>query len=153
MLNTELILLILLACIAVGLVNLLYLLNRFYSFCTKEYSLFREYQAYRDYQGFYRSGLNTPLARIIEYAQREAGITLTWGAREMLIIPVIESLEAGGDVNWEQIEKSIRDLVMTIAEDRAPEYLPHGSRNSISMIRGFYKRFCNIPPFCSRKEG
>lgn len=94
-----------------------------------------------------------PLQQIIEHAQDAAGIRLTWGAREMLTIPILEYIELKGRVDWEEVDNSIRDLMRTMAEDQSSQHLPGNSRNSIALIRGFHKRFCNIPPFCSRKEG
>jgi hypothetical protein len=71
----------------------------------------------------------------------------------MLTIPIMETIESVGGVEWNEVTNSIRDLVVTIAEEQDSKYLPRKTRNSISLIRGFYKRFCNIPPFCSRIEG
>lgn len=99
----------------------------------------------------FRSRWNFPLFDIIERAELDAGIRLTWGAREMLAIPVIETIEARGDVSWSVVDSSIRDVVRTMAEERGPEESSE-RRNSISAIRAFWRRFCNIPPFCSRTD-
>lgn len=91
------------------------------------------------------------LSEIIDRAERRAGITLSWGAREMLIIPVIESIETGRH-DLESVERSISDLIETAAEKHYPEYLSNGECNSVSIIKAFHKRYCNIPPFCERTE-
>ncbi len=106
-------------------------------------------------EGWLRYSLffSPPLLEIIARAERDLGVRLTWGAREMLIIPVLETLEREGSVDWHEVDSSIRVIVSTIAEHRQPEHERGKARNSISVIRGFFQRFCNIPPFCSRKEG
>ena len=92
-----------------------------------------------------------PLFEIIERAEFETGIRLSWGAREMLAIPVIETIEARGDVSWSEVDNSIRDVVRTMAEEQGPDESGR-TRNSVAAIRAFWRRFCNIPPFCSRRE-
>src|SRR2546421_11130475 len=57
------------------------------------------------------------LTLMLERAQREAQVELTWGARQMLIIPVVETIQRQGRVDWDKIEESIRDIVRTIGEE------------------------------------
>ncbi|HBB89137.1 MAG TPA: hypothetical protein DC047_16140 [Blastocatellia bacterium] len=92
------------------------------------------------------------LFSIIARAERQSQVELTWGAREMLAIPVIETLQLEGRVNWPQVDQSIGDIVRTMAEEGQRAQLPPRTRDSVSVIGGFFKRFCNIPPFCSRTE-
>lgn len=94
----------------------------------------------------------TPLLRIIERAERKSQVNLTRSAREMLVIPVVEVLETEGGIDWDQVDVSIQDIVRTIAEETAQESKVFPMRNSLSVIRAFHRRFCNIPPFCSRIE-
>jgi len=93
-----------------------------------------------------------PLDDFIRDAEIQAGVRLTWHARQLLILPVVESYERGEDVSLAQIDESIRDIVKTIAKDPSPDDGPGRSRSSRSVIRGFHRRFCNIPPFCSRRD-
>jgi hypothetical protein len=95
---------------------------------------------------------------IIDRTQEDARITLSWGAKEILMIPVLETIESKGYAEWGEIEYSIQRLVNTMAE--SPDYLDdevndqyskRKKRNSISLIRGFHENFCNIPPFCARR--
>lgn len=89
------------------------------------------------------------LHEIIKHAELKAGILLSWGAHEMLAIPILESIESEGGVDWSEVEESVNSLVSTIAaEDLSRRKTP----NSIALIWSFWKNFCNIPPFCSRKE-
>lgn len=93
-----------------------------------------------------------PLEELILNAERQSDVRLTWGAREMLRIPVIEAIEAQGDVDWAQVDVSIRDIVGSMSESQAERGQPSMFRDSRSVIRAFFKRFCNIPPFCSRTD-
>jgi len=102
------------------------------------------------WEEYYHPGF--PLFEMISAAERDAGVQLTWGARQMLIIPVAEALELRGEVDWRDVEGSIRDIVRTVAEEPAPEERDRSVRSSISVIRAFFRRFCNIPPFCSRRD-
>lgn len=92
------------------------------------------------------------LFSIIASAELESQVDLTWGAREMLTIPVIETMQIRREVNWDEVEGSIRDIVRTIAQEGERRQLPPRTRDSVSVIGGFFRRFCNIPPFCSRTE-
>jgi hypothetical protein len=85
----------------------------------------------------------------IEQAEYESRTRLTPGAHEMLVIPVMEIMESEGDVDWIEVKRSVSSLVKGIAEDVS---LESRKPNSIDLIRSFAKNFCNIPPFCSRKE-
>lgn len=95
------------------------------------------------------------LEGIIDDAEEQAGIFLTWGAREMLIIPIIEKIKLyDSHIDLIEIKKSITDIVNTIKEYDGGKYFhSKRKRDSISVIWGFHKRFCNIPPFCSRIKG
>jgi hypothetical protein len=92
------------------------------------------------------------LFEMITAAERDAGVQLTWGARQMFIIPIVGALELRADVDWRDVESSIRDIVRTVAEEPAPEERDRATRSSLSVIRAFFRRFCNIPPFCSRRD-
>jgi hypothetical protein len=98
-------------------------------------------------------GPRYPLWDIIDRAADDAGIVLTWGAREMLSIPVAEILEMRDDVNWGEVNESVQAIVRTMAEESQPQQLrAPRTRDSVAVIRGFSRRFCNIPPFCSRDD-
>jgi len=112
---------------------------------------------YSGHPSFWRSRYrfdyhNVQIDEIIDDAARANNITLTWAARQMLAIPVFESLERGEDVGLRQVAESIMDVVSTMAEEPSPPDANGRRRTSQSVIRGFYRRFCNIPPFCSRRE-
>jgi hypothetical protein len=105
-------------------------------------------ERFRNTEGPYRYA--GPLSDIIDMAEREYGVELSWGAREMLAIPVIERLTEKGSIDWNQVQESIFQLVRTMREDFPDaSHSPLRRRNAVAVIRAFYKRFCNIPPFCS----
>jgi hypothetical protein len=92
------------------------------------------------------------LSEIIDRAARRSQINLSWGARQMLIIPVVETIELEGEVNWGDVERSIDDVVRTIAEPPNMSLRPGRLASSVAVIQSFFQRFCNIPPFCSRRQ-
>ena len=93
--------------------------------------------------------LYLPVMRAIANAESMAQVELSWGAREMLAIPVIETTRFN-EADWEEIEKSIR-TVIDAAKDEAISVGFQKRLDSLDIIRGFLKKFCNIPPFCKRR--
>jgi hypothetical protein len=73
--------------------------------------------------GFGREVFSPQLLSIIERAASRSEVELTWGAREMLAIPVIETIQMKGEVNWSEVEGSIEDILgrlqKTIGDDGA----------------------------------
>jgi hypothetical protein len=75
--------------------------------------------------------------------------TAFWAAREMIIIPILEQIEEGQPIYWDQVDESINKLVETTREESRPaERSRFGGVNSLSIIRSYFRNFCNIPPFC-----
>jgi hypothetical protein len=70
---------------------------------------------------------------------------LTWGAREMLTIPVIESYERRGPVDQAILSESLRKIIEAMYKDDGGTAV----KDSQDVIRAFHKRFCSIPPFCN----
>lgn len=90
---------------------------------------------------------------IIDRAEREAGIRLTPLAREMLTLPIIEQLVDGRSIDLDQVAESVRSIFATLRDDSiAADRATGGARNTLGVIRSFFRNFCNIPPFCSRTE-
>lgn len=93
------------------------------------------------------------LFSIIARAESENAVELSWGAREMLVIPIIEQFQDGRPIDWREIEMSIIKILDSMREDHsAASESRIGRRNAVAVIRAFFKRFCNIPPFCSPNE-
>jgi hypothetical protein len=97
--------------------------------------------------------------RILTDLEERVGIRLTAGARDMLLIPIAETRALEGfppDVRFprgsevESIERIMRSMVEDpSANDRREQ---RNVRSSLSVIRAFWKNFCNIPPFCDGRE-
>jgi hypothetical protein len=99
--------------------------------------------------------------RFVDEELRRVRIQITPAARLMLVLPLYElgarpwlrgpNLESFGD--------SIRQLLETMAEspaaaDMVPETIrraPLPERSALSVIKAYWSRFCNIPPFCGEK--
>lgn len=88
------------------------------------------------------------LLKIINKAEREFHIKLSWGAREMLTIPVVESIITGRESNWKNVEKSVFKILSKASEDSL-NIGGIGTIDAISIIRAFHECYCSIPPFCS----
>lgn len=93
-----------------------------------------------------------PVEQSIRDAEARSGIRLTWHARQMLMIPLVESIELGEDLPFGMIDESIQSIIATIAREPSFEDRHRRSRGARSVIRGFHRRFCNIPPFCDRTD-
>lgn len=92
------------------------------------------------------------LQEIIADCEYEVGIRLTPQAKEMIMIPVLEQLEAGSAINWDDVRSSVLSLVVVIIEEPVRGEKIKGKWSALAMIRAFWRRFCNIPPFCRRVE-
>jgi hypothetical protein len=91
------------------------------------------------------------LYEIIVSAEREYRVTLSAGARQMLVIPVLETIETGEEFEWEEVRRSIFKIVQTTAEGGGPREgrsIGERFRNSLAIIRAFSAQYCRIPPFC-----
>ena len=95
------------------------------------------------------------LSSIIARAERESGVRLTSAARQMLALPILETIDLGERVDWDEVNSSIRDIVKTrVDEDDSSEIRRFGERlrTCVAVVKGFHVNFCNIPPFCSRPD-
>lgn len=92
--------------------------------------------------------------RILIDVEERVGIRLTAGARDMLLIPLVEARSFAPVTSWTEAE-SLERILRSMAEDPS-DYDRDGEqgkvRSSLSVIRAFWKNFCNIPPFCDGRE-
>ncbi|MEI7491322.1 MAG: hypothetical protein WCK92_07985 [Bacteroidota bacterium] len=105
----------------------------------------------RDIFYYQRFNIHPRLTRIIREIEIEMDIRLTRGSREMIAIPLIELREYDEDINWGEVKKSVKDLVLTMKEYQL-QYKSQRKFDSFSLIFSLHKRFCNIPPFCKPTE-
>jgi hypothetical protein len=135
----------LLVAILVGLILLTAFLIYVFFRWRGDLSRSRYFGRHEDYLR-YRAEYETPLSRIIASAESRNGF---WAAREMIIIPILEQIEEGQPIYWDQVDESINKLVETTREESRPaERSRFGGVNSLSIIRSYFRNFCNIPPFC-----
>lgn len=104
----------------------------------------------------------------IEKVEFEFNIRLSREAKQMLILPLVEVYKIN-DNDWtnnrsskfdkydfEEWRNSIRTLMNVIKSDpaRIDQFKSNrqiSSRSSLSVIKAFSKKFCNIPPFCGER--
>ena len=78
---------------------------------------------------------------------------LSWGAKELLRIPIIEAFESAEFHNAETTDESLRLVAESLREEPHSRSEGHGRlRTSIAVIRAYAENFCNIPPFCSGRN-
>ena len=84
---------------------------------------------------------------------KQENIELTSYARMMLLIPLAEEVSSVSNFDADQTKNSLEVLVKEISHESSgidvENYL--GKRNSRSIIRAFWNKYCNMPPFCGRR--
>jgi hypothetical protein len=91
--------------------------------------------------------------RIASIAKAPNAVELSWGAREMLRVPFIETYESSEFRDAELADQSLRLVAESLRENPRSPSEGHGQlRTSVEVIRAYAKNFCNIPPFCSGKQ-
>lgn len=91
--------------------------------------------------------------RISRVVKTPGAVELSWGARELLRVPLIETYESAGYRDTERADESLRLVAESLREQPSTPSEGQGrKRTSIAVIRAFANNFCNIPPFCSGKQ-
>ncbi|MBS0030735.1 hypothetical protein ACTJJ0_26870 [Chitinophaga sp. 22321] len=96
------------------------------------------------------SALEQIMLEINDWENRSE-IRLTNTAKSMIILPLLE-LSEFEELNAQDWRSSVREILNEARED--PAYLDKRSRGrttSFSILRGIFKKWCNIPPFCREK--
>jgi hypothetical protein len=86
--------------------------------------------------------------------ERQSGLKLSGGARQILRVPIVESVEFTETFREEQTHASLQRVFSSLSE--SPQGPSEGSgrkRSSIAVIRAYWKNFCNIPPICRGHDG
>jgi hypothetical protein len=93
------------------------------------------------------------LEEFVESYEKEYQISLTPGAIEMMFIPLVETLETGGKLDFAEVTSTFSVMIRTIKEAPSPKD-KKAERSSFSVIRAFWRAWCNVPPFCDdTKQG
>lgn len=91
--------------------------------------------------------------RIALIAGAPDAVELSWGARELLRVPLIETYESAEFRDAELADYSLQLVAESLREEPRTPSEGHGRlRTSIAVIRAYAKNFCNIPPFCSGRQ-
>lgn len=89
---------------------------------------------------------------ILLLANKE-GINLSLAAIDLLLIPILEQFQTKGHLDYYQVEASLRTIIIDIKETPSNfDTNKMGKRTTLSIIKAFWKNFCNIPPFCTEKD-
>lgn len=109
------------------------------------------------FKRFKERNIQEELMQFISNMEEKYNITLTDSAIEMLLIPLEERYANEKDkiiTNRDYIFKSIQDLFeeMSLNKNITEELFVKeaGERSSLSVIKAYHKKYCNIPPFCER---
>ncbi len=92
--------------------------------------------------------------RIIERYEEQFQISLTPGAIEVIIIPLVEELEDGRQIDFQELDRSILEIFETLQEE--PDWRDReqrqADRSSRSVLKAISYRWCRIPPICDRGQ-
>ena len=102
-----------------------------------------------DWEAAYKDH-GSELARLEEFVEsyeKENNLSLSPGAIELLFVPFIEILESGKKLDFIQVTTTFEILIATMKEYPSNRENNRG-RSSLSVIKAFWKAWCNIPPIC-----
>lgn len=91
----------------------------------------------------------TRYEEIVQSFEEEHAIQLTPGAVEILFVPLIEILDTRRELDQRVAAETLRRLFNDISRNPDPRDTQARRRSSLSVIRAYWKNFCNIPPFCA----
>ena len=91
------------------------------------------------------------LEEFVESYEKEYQLSLTPGAVELLFVPLIEVLESGDKLDFLQLTSTFQIVIQTMKEH--PNKKDKSEvRSSLSVIKAFWKAWCNIPPLCDETK-
>jgi hypothetical protein len=107
-------------------------------------------QTHFDWEMIYEK-YGSELARyeeIVQSFENEYRMQLTPGAVEIIFVPLIEVLESGSSLDQRELAETLRTVLETVANEPDGRDKAAGTRSSWSVIKAYWRNFCNIPPFC-----
>jgi hypothetical protein len=106
------------------------------------------------------------LSQFLPTFEKRFNIKLTPAAVLMLMLPLVDAETREGvlgkgffDVSDNELRLSLKQMLKSMADDPAradalfsiePSTVPE-ERSALSVVKAFWKTFCNIPPFCWEK--
>jgi hypothetical protein len=89
------------------------------------------------------------MEKFVQRFEEDRHIQLTPGAVELIFVPLIEVLTVSQSLDQADLDETFSKLLQTIETEPDPRDQVKGVRSSLSVIRAFWRNFCNIPPLCS----
>jgi hypothetical protein len=84
---------------------------------------------------------------ILESYEKEASISLTPGAVELIFVPLVEIINRGEKLDFVQVAAVLKSLVAEAASEPDARDSTE-QRSSWSVLRAYWKHWCSIPPIC-----
>ncbi len=110
-------------------------------------------RTFLDWDEKYRT-YGSVLARFEEFVEsyeKEHQLFLTPGAVELLFVPLVELLDSGEKPSLDQVASTFKTLIHTM-KDHPSKRDKSGERSSLSVIKAFWKAWCDMPPLCDQTE-
>jgi hypothetical protein len=83
--------------------------------------------------------------------ESQFGITIAPGAVEIVIIPLVEDLQEGEDIDFSELGPTVEKLFSSMSEH--PHEVDEGRyRSSRSALKAMFENWCGIPPICRRRK-
>jgi hypothetical protein len=77
------------------------------------------------------------------------GLQLTPSAIELLLVPLVDELDAERQVDHAVLIKSLEELFDEL--EASPDPRDEGQvRSAVSVVRAWHLRWCKSPPFCAK---
>ena len=89
------------------------------------------------------------LEQVVDEMETKHGVSLSTGARQSLIIPVLEAQSFGSTVSNHDVERSIGRIIEAASQHEDPLSGNRQQITAVAVARAIHLKFCNIPPFCS----
>jgi len=116
-------------------------------FKSKDFEEFYEWQYL-----FFESNESFKISEMIYDNEKEMGINLSEPAKNLIIIPILEQFQITKEIDYEETKKSVTRLMQTIKQEPIETVITNNKKHtSQSVIKSFWKNFCNIPPFCTKR--
>lgn len=91
------------------------------------------------------------LEEFIGLYESQFSLTIGPGAVEVIIIPLVEDLQEGEEIDFAELGPTLERLFAAMAEN--PHEVDEGRyRSSRSVLKAMFDNWCGIPPLCRRRK-